>query len=300
MFTRNVKGFPICGLLAVLVFLAGCAKEQSLLEDAGHHKIANDFEGVSLPTSPARQEERSGPGAGAACKSLADDIWSLPRLVIDDSKEIIATDNNLLWLLGAAGGGIALRQGGGDDRIADNFDDHPWVSTHKGLDKIVDYAGGPGIHFAASGLWYLTAASNGDETNKKNAWTMFEAVSVTGAVTLGLKLLINDDTPNGKDLAWPSGHTSSSFAVASVLHDLYGPEVGIPAYLGAGFVGYRMMDAGDHWASDVLFGGLLGYIIGHHVAGKYHDIEVAGFKLIPYSTVHVDKPVMGLGFIKEF
>ncbi len=117
---------------------------------------------------------------------------------------------------------------------------------------------------------------------------------------MGLKLLINDDTPNGKDLAWPSGHTSSSFAVASVLHDLYGPEVGIPAYLGAGFVGYRMMDAGDHWASDVLFGAVLGYMVGHHVAGKYHDIEVAGFDLIPFSTVHVDKPVMGMGFIKEF
>ena len=299
MFTANVKGFPICGLIVVLVLLAGCIEEQGWLEDTGRGRIANDSAEASAPASPAAESSVS-PGIGNACNSLADDIWSLPRLVIDDSKEIITTDNNLLWLLGAAGGSIALRQGGGDDRIADNFDDHPWVSTHKELDKFVYYAGGPGIHFAASGLWYLTAASNGDGANKKNAWTMFEAVSVTGAATLGLKLIINDDTPNGKDLAWPSGHTSSSFAVASVLDNLYGPEVGIPAYLGAGFVGYRMMDSGDHWASDVLFGGLLGYIIGHHVAGKYNDIEVAGFDLVPYNTVHVDKPVMGLGFIKEF
>ncbi len=299
MFTSNVRRLLVYGLVVALIFLAGCAEEQSRFEDTSRRRLANDSAEASAPTSPVA-ESRASPGMGRACKSLADDLWSLPHLVIDDSKEIVATDNHLLWLLGAAGGSIALRQGGGDDRIADNFDDHPWVSTHKEFDKFVYYAGGPGIHFAASGLWYLTAASNGDETNKKNAWTMFEAVSVTGAVTMGLKLLVNDDTPNGKDLAWPSGHTSSSFAVASVLDELYGPEVGIPAYLGAGFVGYRMMDAGDHWASDVLFGGLLGYIIGHHVAGKYHDIEVAGFNLIPYSTVHDDKPVMGLGFIKEF
>jgi hypothetical protein len=302
MFTRSVRRLSVCGLVVVLVFLAGCPQEQSRFENAGSPRVAIGSVEASAQSaaSSGAAESSASPGLSRATKSLADDIWSLPRLVIDDSKEIITTDNNLLWLLGAAGGSIALRQGGGDDRIADNFDDHPWVSSHKEFDKIVYYAGGPGIHFAASGLWYLTAASNGDGTNKKNAWTMFEAVSVTGAATLGLKLLVNDDTPNGKDLAWPSGHTSSSFAVASVLDDLYGPEVGIPAYIGAGFVGYRMMDAGDHWASDVLFGAVLGYMVGHHVAGKYHDVEVAGFNLIPYSTICDDRPAMGMGFIREF
>ncbi len=219
MFTANVKGLPVCGLIVSLVFFAGCGEEQRRFEDAGRRRMVNASAEASAPAGGV-SESIASPGLGRATKSLADDLWSLPRLVIDDSKEIVATDNNLLWLLGAAGGSIALRQGGGDDRIADNFDDNPWVSTHKGLDKIVDYAGGPGIHFAASGLWYLSAASSGDETNKKNAWTMFEAVSVTGAVTMGLKLLINDNSPNGKSLAWPSGHTASSFAVASVLDDL--------------------------------------------------------------------------------
>ncbi|MCD6392390.1 MAG: phosphatase PAP2 family protein [Planctomycetes bacterium] len=300
MFTRNVKGLGICGVVIALVFLAGCGEEQSRFAGAGRGgRVAIGSVEASAPASGV-SESSASPGLGRACKSLADDIWSLPRLVIDDSKEIITTDNNLLWLLGAAGGSIALRQGGGDDRIADNFDDHPWISSHKEWDKFTYYAGGPGIHFAASGLWYLTAASGGDEIGKKNAWTMFEAVSVTGAATMGLKLLVNDNSPNGKSLAWPSGHTASSFAVASVLDDLYGPEVGIPAYIGAGFVGYRMMDAGDHWASDVLFGAVLGYMVGHHVASKYHDVEVAGFKPIPYSPVCDNKPAMGMGFIKEF
>ena len=50
------------------------------------------------------------------------------------------------------------------------------------------------------------------------------------------------------------GYKLHSFTVASVLDEQYGPKVGIPAYLVASFVGFRMMDAGDHWLSDVLFG----------------------------------------------
>jgi hypothetical protein len=38
-----------------------------------------------------------------------------------------------------------------------------------------------------------------------------------------------------------------------------------------------MMDSHDHWASDVLFGGTLGYIVGHTVAGKHKQLELAGF-----------------------
>jgi membrane-associated phospholipid phosphatase len=29
-----------------------------------------------------------------------------------------------------------------------------------------------------------------------------------------------------------------------------------------------MMDEGDHWASDVLFGAVLGWVVGHTVAGR--------------------------------
>jgi len=83
---------------------------------------------------------------------------------------------------------------------------------------------------------------------------MLKALSVTGFTTMALKVARDNDCPNGSPLAWPSGHTSSSFTVAAVLDEWYGPEVGIPAYLGAGFVGYRMMESGDHWPSDVLFG----------------------------------------------
>ena len=233
-----------------------------------------------------------------ACMSFWTDAWKLPKIIIEEDKKLVSKDENLLLLLGAAGGSIALHAGGGDRRVADHFDSTGNLNPE--VDKITDYVGGPGLHFAVTGLWYLTSARNSDDLNQQRAWTMLKALSVTGATTLGLKMVRNNRTPNDKLWAWPSGHTSSSFTVASVLDEMYGPEVGIPAYLGAGFVGYRMMDSGDHWASDVLFGGILGYLIGHQIAGEDKKLELAGFNVMPFTANIGNENVMGVRLTRRF
>ena len=127
---------------------------------------------------------------------------------------------------------------------------------------------------------------------------MMTALSITGLTTLGLKAAVNNEQPNQEmGYAWPSGHTASSFTVASVLDEFYGPQIGIPAYAAAGFVGYRMMDAGDHWASDVLFGGVLGWVVGHTVAGKHKQLEVAGFEVTPYFS---ESGANGIALVRQF
>ncbi len=229
--------------------------------------------------------------------SLWQDVWKLPDIIVENDKEIIANDEYLTWLLLAAGGSIALHADGADKTIAKDMGD---PSLDGDLDRVLDYVGGPGQHFAAAGPWYLIDADRQNTVQKERAWTMIKALSVTGATTLGLKLIRNNDTPNGKHLAWPSGHTSSSFTVASVLDEFYGPEVGIPAYCVAGFVGYRMMDSGDHWASDVLFGAVLGYITGHHVAGKHNEGPLAGIEIIPLTTALTDENIAGISLVKRF
>ena len=129
---------------------------------------------------------------------------------------------------------------------------------------------------------------------------MITALSVTGLATTGLKAVRHNDTPNGKAWAWPSGHTSGSFTVASVLHEFYGLKIGIPAYAIASLVGYRMMDAGDHWASDVVFGATLGWVVGHTIAAKHKELEVAGFEILPYYTATTDGPALGVSLAKRF
>jgi membrane-associated phospholipid phosphatase len=231
--------------------------------------------------------------------SLYDDLWTIPDTVISDGGRILTQKENFTALMLAIGGSIALRQSGADERIANSFDDHP-AFRDKWSDEGLAIVGGPGFHFAAAGLWYGVAHGSGDEFNKARSWKLIEALSITGATIYSLKLIVRDDCPNGKKGdGWPSGHTASSFTVAAVMDEYYGPAVGIPAYLGAGVVGYRMMDSGDHWASDVLFGMVLGHIVGHQVAGQHKKFELAGFELVPYLDSY-QQANLGVSLVKNF
>jgi hypothetical protein len=231
--------------------------------------------------------------------SASIDLNTLPGVVIEETMEIVSDWDKLFPLLITGAASSVLHNDGTDRRFRDNVEKRFFLK--KGTDDFTYNIGGPAFHFGAAGLWYAISAGKQDHLNKERAWTMLKALSVTGAGTLTLKLIRGNNTPNGKWLGWPSGHTSSSFTVAAVLDEFYGPEVGIPAYLGAGFVGYRMMESGDHWLSDVIFGATLGYIVGHHVAGKHNDLEVAGFKITPYTEIlENDRTVMGVVLSRHF
>jgi membrane-associated phospholipid phosphatase len=229
---------------------------------------------------------------------IKDDAKAFPNIFVNDTTTVLFDKTNLTLLLLAAGGSIAFHDTGIDDRTADHFEENGKMSAD--LDKFTDLAGNPGTHFAATGIWYLMAASKKDEASLQRSWIMLRALAVTGATTLTLKAAVHNHTPNEKDWAWPSGHTASSFAAASVLDEFYGPKIGIPAYLGAGFVGYRMMESGDHWASDVLFGGVLGYIVGHTIAGQHKELAIGDYKLQPMITRLHESPAAGVAFEKRF
>jgi len=68
-------------------------------------------------------------------------------------------------------------------------------------------------------------------------------------------------------LSMPSGHTARAFAVASVLAHQSGRwYVSVPAYGMAASVGLERVRSGDHWLTDVMVGGALGYLIGRSVS----------------------------------
>jgi hypothetical protein len=250
---------------------------------------------IALPVFSAEPNDSNKyvPATGDILK----DAKVFPKAAWDDAKRTYFNGNNLLLLLLAGGGSIALHDSGVDDKAAEHFDKHR--SIPHDLDNFTDIAGNPGIHFAATGVWYAIASQKKDDLNVQRSWIMMRALAVTGATTLALKGIVHNHTPNGFNYAWPSGHTASSFTVASVLDEFYGPKIGIPAYLGAGFVGYRMMDSGDHWASDVLFGGVLGYVVGHTIAGEY-KLDLAGFKVRPLVSNMHDGPTAGIVLAKDF
>ncbi len=87
---------------------------------------------------------------------------------------------------------------------------------------------------------------------------LIRAQVLNGVITRGLKIAASRQRPNGGDHAFPSGHSSASFASAGVLQQHFGWKAGGPAYAAAGFVAWTRVRDRAHWVSDVVFGAALG------------------------------------------
>jgi hypothetical protein len=110
---------------------------------------------------------------------------------------------------------------------------------------------------------------------------MISALAITGASTMFLKVAANTESPNGEELAWPSGHVSSTMAIATVLNDAYGPLVGVPMFGLTALVGVERLDSEEHHFSDLIFGAALGWVVAETVM-KEHRPEIFGGEIVPY------------------
>ena len=288
-------------VFAGFIFTAGCASQAEQLSETGKFLGSAGAEIVSLPGKVIEGSkeglEELSETSGYLLESATLNIEDWPKRIIEDTKVTFLKPDNMLALLLAGGASIAMHSSGADKELAENFD-NPRV-FHGFTDESFNVIGSPWTHLGVSSLWYATSAKNQDEFNKQRAGAMLRALGVTSVITMSLKVIRDNDSPNGKDWAWPSAHAASSFTVASVLDEFYGPRVGIPAYAGACLVSYRMIDSGDHWGSDIIFGATLGWVVGHTFAGKHKELEVAGFKVLPYMASN-NGPAMGVSFVKQF
>jgi membrane-associated phospholipid phosphatase len=112
----------------------------------------------------------------------------------------------------------------------------------------------------------LGALVFGNERERRETKLAMVSWGATGLLTLGLKGIVNRPRPppeeNGRwDSSFPSGHTSSYFALATVGACKY-PKLVLPlAVVGAG-VAYSRVLLGKHYPTDVLAGAVLGIGIG--------------------------------------
>ncbi len=233
-------------------------------------------------TSYVSWEKRRGPAyPGDFWHSLGRDAKELLPTLWDDTKAT-ATNVPALVLIGASGvAGIVLSSTNVDDHVADHYTRHGHQLS-KGWDAVGDIGGNPGTHFGVAGAMYLISLYNNDTKTYEVSKTLINALALNGITTLALKAIVRTRSPNGDPWGWPSGHTSSTFCLATVLYESYGPWVGVPMFAFASFVGYERIDARNHDFSDVISGALIGIAIGHAVS-QNHKMKIFGMDVIPYA-----------------
>jgi len=251
--------------------------------DPSTHLEPAQTQPATAPGSRRDWKTRTGPPyPGDFWHCLGRDAKDFPAVLWDDTKATATNPVSLLALTIAGVTGITLSGANGNDQVQEHFERHG-SQLNSEWDSFGSVIGQPGVHFAAAGLAYLLTLDGEHNKTHEATQAMISALALTGIATTGLKVAARTESPNGDEYGWPSGHASSSFAVATVLAEYYGPWAAIPAFGLASFVGYERLDARNHDFSDVISGAFIGIAFGHAVA-KNHMPRVMGMDLIPYAT----------------
>lgn len=107
---------------------------------------------------------------------------------------------------------------------------------------------------------------------------LIRAQVLAAVFTHTLKFSVDRTRPNGGKYSMPSGHTSATFASASVLGGHFGWKVAMPAYAVSGYVAWSRVRDHRHYPSDDVVGAMIGLIAGTTVTRGHREWTVAPVK----------------------
>lgn len=126
---------------------------------------------------------------------------------------------------------------------------------------------------------------------------MFLATLYSALFTNVLKYTVREKRPSSNSkTSFPSGHTTTAFAFASVVSIHHPWYIGVPAYALATFVGVSRVNDKKHFIHDVLFGATIGTTFGYgtyYASGERYKVDkVSNFFVLPL----IGKDVGGVVF----
>lgn len=193
---------------------------------------------------------------------------NLVRQVGIDFKNVFATKEN--WIIVGAGLGAAWGVSYFDQEVANSQLNAELNGLDDGaLDRVFESGEIAGDGYVQAALAVTTYGlgklfSHDGVADLGRDLVRAQIVAVT--ITSGIKFAVGRERPDGSSTtSFPSGHTSSSFATATVLQRRYGWRIGAPAYAFAGYVAGSRLNEGRHYLSDVVFGAALGIMSGRTV-----------------------------------
>jgi membrane-associated phospholipid phosphatase len=243
--------------LALVLVLAGTAAPASaqILFD-----IPPEQQDVSQqPSAPHPQPAHTG--FKALVFDTASDFKAFPR-------------RKSTWVilgLGAAGAALAHPL---DDELNDKMTGSAAVGKFFAAGKWIGSVygqGGTAVGLYVIGRYAMAHAAGAPKTNKVShlGFDMLRALTLSQALTQGIKVAVQRDRPTGECCAFPSGHASAAFATATVLERHLGYRGAWPTYVVASYVAASRLHDNRHFLSDVVFGSAVGIASGWTVVGRH-------------------------------
>jgi hypothetical protein len=182
------------------------------------------------------------PSLGAVFKEVPRDLW---KFVSWDTAMVLG-----------GGGGAALVGHIWDDDLADEVES---VSQFNAAMEPGHTYGAFTFQFAFGIGMYATGWLADKGKLARVGGDIMRAQLLGQAYAQALKFTVGRERPDGSnDYSFPSGHSASAFATATVLQRHYGWKVGVPATVVAGYVATARVHDNKHYLSDVIFGGAIG------------------------------------------
>ena len=188
---------------------------------------------------------------------------------IGDFKRLPSRDT-LTWL--GVGAAIALAAHPADRSTSAS------LAGSQALDNTLEAGetiGGAIFQFAGSTATYLAGRATGSGTVTSVGADLLRAQIVAQTMTTALKFAVRRYRPDGTQYSFPSGHSSVTFASATVLQHHYGWKAGGLAYGVATYVAASRIQEERHFLSDVAFGAAVGIAAGRIVTIDVGDNRFA-------------------------
>jgi hypothetical protein len=259
-------------------------------EPAGLEEPDDDFEEFVDDEEPFSESDPIAEGGGAFDDpdefavvpfTFGDDVRTLCPTLFCDAVACF-TWTNALILGASAGGAIAIRENL-DGEVRAYTAEHPlrWSEGSQVLRQFGEFSYQVPALFAVYG-WSLWSQ---DEHMHEFSKAVISAYAISAVTTVAIKGITDTHRPTDQFqdgmYGFPSYHAASTFSIAAVADEYYGWPVGLPCYVLAGLVGWSRIDQREHDLSDVVFGSILGFVIGKSVAAAHMD-GVTGCQITPY------------------
>ncbi len=238
------------------------------------------FAGLATAATPAAAQELANPGSFVALPPLpavdarapqpSRSVWR--DLLFDTAGDLrrVPSQQTVGWL--ALGTFAAAGTLPADPRVGRS------LSGARMLDEPLEpgaVLGSTPLQLGLSAAAYGIGRAIGRPRMAQVGADLFRAELLAQGVTMGMKEAIRRRRPEGSGFAFPSGHTTVSFASATVLQRHFGWRAGLPAYALASYVALSRVQMQRHHLSDVAFGAALGIALGRTVViGREHKVRV--------------------------